>query len=80
MYIFDLQLTNCRNYVQAPRSSSEKGLNLFVGETPMERDNLLEAVYLLSTLRSSRASSDSDLVQRDILAKATSRSPAFRPK
>jgi len=67
VYIFDLQLTNYRNYV---RSSVrlEKGLNLFMGDNAQGKSNLLEAVYLLSTLRSSRASSDADLVRRDILA------------
>ena len=66
MYIFDLQLTNYRNYV---RSSVrlDKGLNLFVGDNAQGKSNLLEAVYLLSTLRSSRASHDSDLVRNDII-------------
>ena len=67
MYIFDLQLTNYRNYVRSA-IKLEKGLNLFVGDNAQGKSNLLEAVYLLSTLRSSRASSDSDLVRRDILA------------
>ena len=63
MYIFDLQLTNYRNYVRSA-IKLEKGLNLFVGDNAQGKSNLLEAVYLLSTLRSSRASSDSDLVRR----------------
>ena len=66
MYIFDLQLTNYRNYVRSA-IKLEKGLNLFVGDNAQGKSNLLEAVYLLSTLRSSRASHDSDLVRRDIL-------------
>ncbi|HMO53544.1 MAG TPA: AAA family ATPase, partial [Tepidiformaceae bacterium] len=66
MYIFDLQLTNYRNYVRAG-VRLEKGLNLFVGENAQGKSNLLEAIYLLSTLRSSRASTDSDLVRHDIL-------------
>lgn len=67
MYIFDLQLTNYRNYVRSA-VKLEKGLNLFVGDNAQGKSNLLEAVYLLSTLRSSRASHDSDLVRSDIVA------------
>lgn len=66
MYIFDLQLTNYRNYVRSA-VKLEKGLNLFMGDNAQGKSNLLEAVYLLSTLRSSRASHDSDLVRNDIL-------------
>jgi len=66
VYIFDLQLTNYRNYVRSA-IKLEKGLNLFVGDNAQGKSNLLEAVYLLSTLRSSRASHDSDLVRHDIL-------------
>ncbi|MGE3074920.1 MAG: DNA replication/repair protein RecF [Dehalococcoidia bacterium] len=67
MYIFDLQLTNYRNYVRSA-IKLEKGLNLFVGENAQGKSNLLESVYLLSTLRSSRASHDSDLVRNDIIS------------
>jgi len=66
VYIFDLQLANYRNYVRAG-IRLEKGLSLFVGDNAQGKSNLLEAIYLLSTLRSSRASSDADLVRRDIL-------------
>ena len=66
MYIFDLQLANYRNYARV-QLKLEKGLNLFVGENAQGKSNLLEAIYLLSTLRSSRASMDADLVRRDIL-------------
>lgn len=66
MFIFDLSLTNYRNYV---RSSIplHKGLNLVVGENAQGKSNLLEGIYLLSTIRSSRASTDADLVRREIL-------------
>ncbi len=67
MYIFDLQLANYRNYARV-QLRLEKGLNLFVGENAQGKSNLLEAIYLLSTLRSSRASLDADLVRRDILS------------
>ena len=65
MYISDLQLTNFRNFAQIGLTL-ERGLNLIVGDNAQGKSNLLEAIYLLSTLRSSRASSDADLVRRDI--------------
>ena len=66
MYITRLQIAGFRNYGQA-ELSLDRGLNLVVGENAQGKSNLLEAVYLLSTLRSSRASSDADLVRRDLL-------------
>ena len=66
MYINKLHLTNFRNYEQVDLTL-ERGLNLFVGENAQGKSNLLEAIYLLSTLRSSRASSDTDLVRRGAL-------------
>lgn len=66
MFISELQIANYRNYV---RSSVrlDRGLHLFMGDNAQGKSNLLEAIYLLSTLRSSRASSDADLVRRDII-------------
>ncbi len=66
MFIFDLEIANFRNYGQA-RLKLDRGLNLFVGDNAQGKSNLLEAIYLLSTLRSSRASTDADLVRRAIL-------------
>ncbi len=66
MYIFDLQLANYRNYGRVALQL-DRGLNLFVGDNAQGKSNLLEAIYLLSTLRSSRASNDADLVRRDLL-------------
>ncbi|MCB9485237.1 MAG: DNA replication and repair protein RecF [Thermoflexaceae bacterium] len=66
MHIFELRLSNYRNYAQTT-VRLDRGLNLFVGENAQGKSNLLEAIYLLSTLRSSRASTDADLVRRDIL-------------
>jgi DNA replication and repair protein RecF len=66
VFIFDLSLANYRNYGRV-NVKLGRGLNLFVGDNAQGKSNLLEAIYLLSTLRSSRASSDSDLVRRDIL-------------
>ena len=67
MFIFDLQIANYRNYGHVALKL-DKGLNLFVGENAQGKSNLLEAIYLLSTLRSSRASSDADLVRRELLS------------
>lgn len=64
MYITRLQLAGFRNYAQADLRL-DRGLNLVVGGNAQGKSNLLEAVYLLSTLRSSRASSDADLVRRE---------------
>jgi len=66
VFIVDLQIANYRNYARVGLRLS-RGLNIFVGDNAQGKSNLLEAIYLLSTLRSSRASSDSDLVRRDIL-------------
>ena len=67
MFIFDLQIANYRNYGRVALKL-DKGLNLFVGENAQGKSNLLESIYLLSTLRSSRASNDADLVRRDLLS------------
>src|SRR5688572_15156493 len=66
MFIFDLDLTNFRNYTRTA-IRLDKGITLFVGDNAQGKSNLLEAIYLLSTLRSSRASTDADLVRRDIV-------------
>ena len=66
MFIFDLQIANYRNYGRVALKL-DRGLNLFVGENAQGKSNLLEAIYLLSTLRSSRASNDADLVRRELL-------------
>lgn len=66
MFILNVQVTNYRNYAQASLEF-DRGLTILVGDNAQGKSNLLEAIYLLSTLRSSRASSDADLVRRDIL-------------
>lgn len=66
MFISHVELQNYRNYARST-ADFERGLNLVVGENAQGKSNLLEAIYLLSTLRSSRASSDADLVRRDAL-------------
>lgn len=66
MHIYRLSLRNFRNYASVDLSL-ERGISLFVGENAQGKSNLLEAIYLLSTLRSSRAASDADLVRREVL-------------
>ena len=66
MFIFDLQVANYRNYGRVSLKL-DRGLNLFIGDNAQGKSNLLEAIYLLSTLRSSRASNDADLVRRELL-------------
>jgi DNA replication and repair protein RecF len=43
------------------------GLSVFVGENAQGKTNLLEAIYLLSSLRDPRASSDLELINRQAL-------------
>lgn len=66
MFIFDVQLANYRNYGRV-NVRLGRGLNLFIGDNAQGKSNFLEGIYLLSTLRSSRASSDADLVRREVL-------------
>lgn len=66
MHILELTLANYRNYTRAA-IPLHKGLNIVVGENAQGKSNLLESIYLLSTLRSSRASNDGDLVRRELL-------------
>lgn len=64
MYLKSLHLRHFRNYhdqavmFQAPKT-------ILVGDNAQGKSNLLEAVELLATLRSHRASRDRDLVQDD---------------
>ena len=66
MYITSLQFKNFRNYKHFS-IELERGLSLVIGKNAQGKSNFLEGIYLLSTMRSSRASSDTDLVHRDAL-------------
>lgn len=66
MFIFDIQIANYRNYGRVSLKL-DRGLNLFVGDNAQGKSNFLEAIYLMSTLRSSRASNDADLVRRELM-------------
>ncbi len=61
MHLSRLSLTNFRNYesLDLPLAT---GITLFSGENAQGKTNLLEAAYLLATLRSPRTDSDADLV------------------
>ena len=65
MYITSLQFKNFRNFKHFS-IELERGLSLVIGKNAQGKSNFLEGIYLLSTMRSSRASSDTDLVQHDI--------------
>jgi DNA replication and repair protein RecF len=66
VYISRLQLANYRNYARVD-VQLDRGVSLFIGDNAQGKSNLLEAIYLLSTMRSSRASNDSDLVRHEVL-------------
>ncbi len=56
-----LQLSNYRNFLRL-ELTLPAGPLVVVGENAQGKSNLLEAVYLLSTLRSTRAESDGELI------------------
>ena len=61
MYLTRLQLTNLRSWRRL-ELALEPGLTLIVGDNASGKSNLIEAVYLLAALRSTRASVEGDLV------------------
>lgn len=63
MHLRALSLRSFRNYTQLDLAPSE-GLNILVGENAQGKTNLLEAIYLLATSRSMRASRDVEMIQR----------------
>lgn len=64
MYLRELRLRHFRNYTELDLPLGE-GLNIFVGENAQGKSNLLEAVYLLATSRSLRASRESEMIRRE---------------
>jgi len=64
MHLRHLSLTNFRNYAKQELDLAP-GAVLFLGENAQGKTNLLEAVYLLATGRSERASTDADLIAWD---------------
>lgn len=64
MRLTHLGLTNFRNYARV-ELDLPAGSVLLVGENAQGKTNLLEAVYLLATTRSLRATNDIELIRRD---------------
>ncbi|MCM1983398.1 DNA replication/repair protein RecF [Lyngbya confervoides] len=64
MYLNRLALVNFRNYAQQTLGFSAPK-TILVGENAQGKSNLLEAIELLSTLRSHRTSRDRDLVREN---------------
>jgi DNA replication and repair protein RecF len=62
MYLGQLALTNFRNYVRLGLDLTP-GVTLFHGENAQGKSNLLEAVHVLATTRSLRATSERELVE-----------------
>jgi DNA replication and repair protein RecF len=62
MRVNELRLRSFRNYEELDLRPGE-GLNIFVGENAQGKSNLLEAIYLLATSRSLRATRESELVR-----------------
>ena len=63
MRVCSLSLTNFRNYRHL-ELSLPGGALLFVGENAQGKSNLLEALYLLATTRSVRATTDGELIHQ----------------
>jgi DNA replication and repair protein RecF len=61
LYVSKLQLRNFRNYQELDLSPGPRPL-LFIGENAQGKSNLLEAVYMLATARSVRASADIEMI------------------
>ena len=65
MYLRSLSLTNFRNYARQDLEL-EPGRVLLLGENAQGKTNVLEAVSLLATGRSERASVDADFIAWDV--------------
>jgi DNA replication and repair protein RecF len=61
-----ISLSNYRNYAHLDLSVPA-GMVLIAGENAQGKTNLLEAIYMLATTRSLRASNDVELIRRDSL-------------
>ena len=64
MYIEQLSLQDFRNYRHL-NIAFPRGLLLFTGGNAQGKSNLLEAIYLLATTRSVRATSEGELVNQE---------------
>src|SRR3990172_9692226 len=66
MRIRTLKFSDYRNF-QKLSLELPAGPCLFVGDNAQGKSNLLEAIYLLATLRALRAETDAELIRRDAL-------------
>ncbi len=78
MRIQQLELRNFRNYTELNLYPCE-GLNVLVGQNAQGKSNLLEALYILATTRSLRASRESEMIQR-AADKATAAAEVIRER
>lgn len=62
MHLARLRLRNFRNYARLD-ATFEPGFHLFLGRNAQGKTNILEAIYLLATLRSFRGVGHADLVR-----------------
>ncbi len=61
MFLRHIRLFNFRNYISI-ETDFGPAMNIFVGDNAQGKTNLLEAIYLLATGRSYRASRDQELI------------------
>lgn len=66
MRIRSLHLADYRNFDRLDLELSA-GVSIFVGDNAQGKSNLLEAVYLLATMRGLRAENDAQLIRRESL-------------
>ncbi len=66
MRIRRLQLSGYRNFERLDLELNS-GVSIFVGDNAQGKSNLLEAVYLLATMRGLRAETDAQLIRRQSL-------------
>lgn len=66
MRLRNLQLSNYRN-VERLHIPLPAGVTVFVGDNAEGKTNLLEAIYLLATMRALRAETDAQLIRREAL-------------
>lgn len=64
MRLLRLQLTDFRNFSRLDLALGP-GPSVFVGDNAQGKTNLLEAVYLLATMRARRAAAEADLIRRE---------------
>ena len=74
MYLESLALDHFRNYERL-RVGFEAGVVILQGENAQGKTNLLEAIYMLATTKSSRARSDAELISWHAAAAANPLAP-----